>query len=65
MAIVEVMAAGCIPVVPRSGGPWIDILERRQGVRGFAFTSVTEAAEYIDLILSDRELRMELARRAK
>ncbi|MEM2091988.1 MAG: glycosyltransferase, partial [Candidatus Bathyarchaeia archaeon] len=26
MVVVEAMAAGCVPVVPRSGGPWIDIL---------------------------------------
>lgn len=65
MAVVEAMASGCIPLVPKSGGPWIDILDRRQGQQGFAYTSVREAAGWIDLILSDRELERGLSLRAK
>lgn len=65
IAVVEAMARGCVPVVPRAGGPWHDILDRRQGHYGFAYRSSAEAAQLIDQVLSDEELRRRVAERAK
>jgi len=44
IAVVEAMAAGLIPVVHRSGGPWTDIVEF--GKYGFSFSNLEEV-EYI------------------
>ncbi len=63
-AIVEAMAAGCIPIVHKSGGPWIDILDQQQGEYGFAYCSPEEAAKHIELLFNDEKLRAELALRA-
>lgn len=45
IAIVEGMAAGLIPVVHKSGGPWNDIILR--GKYGFGYSSIDEAVEVI------------------
>jgi len=65
MAVVEAMAAGCVPVVPRSGGPWFDILDCKQGLYGFSYSNVKEAAEIIDRLLKDDKLRETVAARAR
>jgi len=65
MAVVEAMAAGCVPVVPRSGGPWFDILDCKQGLYGFSYSSVDEAAKIIDRLLKDDKLRETVAARAR
>lgn len=65
MSIVEAMAAGCIPVVPRSGGPWLDILECKEGLYGFSYSSSEEAAEKIKLLLDDECLRADIACRGR
>lgn len=65
MVIVEAMAAGCIPIVPKSGGPWNDILDQRQGVYGFAYRDVNEAIKIIRSLLNNEDLRREIAKRAK
>ena len=36
--VVEAMAAGCIPLVHKSGGPWIDMVEK--GKFGFGWTKI-------------------------
>jgi len=64
ISIVEAMAAGCVPVVPRDGGPWFDILNRKQGKYGYAYSSLREAAEKINLLINDERLRIEISRRA-
>jgi len=64
MSVVEAMAAGCVPVVPRDGGPWFDILNREQGKYGYAYSSLGEAAEKINLLMNDEQLRTEISRRA-
>lgn len=64
MSIVEAMAAGCIPLVPRSGGPWIDILDRREGLYGFSYNNEAEAAKLINIIMNDRSIRGEIKERA-
>lgn len=53
IAIVEAMASGLIPVVHKSGGAWMDIVE--YGRYGFGFKSVEEAIENINNILEMRE----------
>jgi glycosyltransferase involved in cell wall biosynthesis len=64
VAVVEAMAAGCVPVVPRDGGPWFDILDQKQGVFGFSYGSVGEAAQLIERLLGDEGLRREVSVRA-
>jgi len=49
IAVVESMASGLIPVVHKSGGPWIDIIDK--GKYGFGYEDIEEAAEIIDLLL--------------
>jgi len=61
ISIIEAMASGCIPIVHRSGGPWLDTLEERQGKNGFSYATVEEAAELIDLLIGDQELRGKMA----
>lgn len=56
ISIIEAMAAGCVPIVHKSGGPWLDILNQQQGENGFAYGTVEEAAQAIDLIISDENL---------
>ena len=57
ISIVEGMAAGLVPVIHMSGGPWEDILGRKQGIHGYAFRSIDEAAEYVRDLVFDEELR--------
>jgi glycosyltransferase involved in cell wall biosynthesis len=64
MSIVESMAAGCIPIVPRTGGPWIDILDCKEGQYGFSYRNSGEAAAKIKLLLDDEKLRSEVSVRA-
>jgi len=64
MAVMEAMASGCVPVVPREGGPWYDILEERQGYCGFSYVDELEASRHIDAVMSDEGLRLEMAERA-
>jgi glycosyltransferase involved in cell wall biosynthesis len=65
LSIVEAMAAGCVPVVPRSGGPWFDILQEEEGKYGFSYQSVEEAAKKIKLLLENDELRQQVSERAR
>ena len=61
ISIVEAMAAGCVPIVPRSGGPWLDTLEGKQGEFGFSYRSLTEAADVIEKLLEDENLRSKVS----
>jgi len=64
IAVVEGMAAGLVPVVHKSGGPWNDILMR--GKYGLGYSSVTEAAEAIEKAIREyqkfRTIALERAR---
>jgi len=51
IAVVEGMAAGLIPVVHKSGGPWYDITLR--GKYGFGYLSIDEAVEVIEKGIKD------------
>ena len=64
MSVVEAMAAGCVPIVPNVGGPWLDILDHEQGKYGYAYGNSRDAAEKIRLLMEDEELRREVAARA-
>ena len=57
ISIVEAMAAGLVPVVPRSGGPYVDVLNGSQGVYGYSYSNVREAADCIHRLLGDERLR--------
>jgi alpha-1,2-mannosyltransferase len=61
ISIVEAMAAGCVPIVPRWGGPWFDILDLREGEYGFSYGSAEEAAKRIRLVLENEGLRRKVA----
>ena len=64
MSVVESMAAGCVPVVPRGGGPWTEILGSQEGLYGFSYRSPSEAADKIRLLIKDEKLRREVSARA-
>jgi len=49
----EAMAC-CVPIVYKNGGPWHDILERKE-LYGYAYSSLTEAITKIEVLLNDSE----------
>ena len=53
IAVVEGLAAGCVPIVLKSGGPWDHIIEH--GKYGFGYSTEEELAEKIDTLLSDED----------
>ena len=65
MSIVESMAAGCVPIVPRTGGPWFDVLDQKQGKYGYSYGSAQEAAEIIKMLVENEDLRKEVSARAR
>jgi glycosyltransferase involved in cell wall biosynthesis len=65
ISVVEAMAAGCVPVVHRSGGPWLDILSQQQGKNGFSYTTVEEAAQIIDKTMNNENLRKAISLNAQ
>jgi glycosyltransferase involved in cell wall biosynthesis len=65
MAVVEAMATGCVPIVPRSGGPWYDILDRRQGEYGYAYRNIGEAADIINMLLRNEKSWGEVSLRGR
>jgi len=58
---VEAMAAGLVPVVHRSGGPYQDVLDGKQGEYGYGYEGVQDAAERITELLGDERLRESLS----
>jgi len=58
---VEAMAAGLVPVVHRSGGPYLDVLDGKQGEYGYWYEEVQDAAERITRLLGDERLRESLS----
>jgi len=52
IAVVEAMAAGLLPIVHKSGGPWIDIVER--GKYGRGFNSLDELIYHINATIDSQ-----------
>ncbi|MEM2146881.1 MAG: glycosyltransferase [Candidatus Jordarchaeaceae archaeon] len=65
ISIVEAMASGCIPLVHRSGGPWLDILNQQQGKNGFSYATVEEAAQLIDTIMNNEDVYKAISMNAR
>jgi len=61
ITIVEAMAAGCVPIVPKVGGP-LEIVENED--YGFTFKSLPELKLKIELLLSNKEEWSYWSRRA-
>jgi len=53
IAVVEAMAAGLIPLVHKSGGPWIDILNQEEGVHGYSYEDINSCIDHINEIIND------------
>ncbi|MGC9069491.1 MAG: glycosyltransferase [Thermoprotei archaeon] len=51
IAVVEGMAAGCVPIVHKSGGPYYDIIDK--GKYGLYYDNIKELAQKIDFILQN------------
>ena len=64
-SIIEAMASGCVPVVHRSGGPWLDILNEQQGVYGFSYESIEEAAQTINFIMDREDVWRKMSEKAQ
>jgi glycosyltransferase involved in cell wall biosynthesis len=63
ISIVEAMAAGLVPIVHMSGGPWEDILMSQQGTYGFSYKTSEEAAWLIEELIDNDILRKEIVSR--
>lgn len=63
IAVVEGMAAGCVPIVHKSGGPYYDIIDK--GNYGLYYDNVEELAQKIDLVLQDDSLWKKMSETAK
>lgn len=55
ISVVEAMKYGAIPVVPKSGGPWIDIVEG--GKFGFGYSSFSELVSVIGKAMNNLDMR--------
>ncbi len=65
IAVIEAMSQGCVPLIPKSGGPWIDIFRERDGEVGFTYTAYSEAKNHIRCLFSDPILLKKLAENAE
>ncbi len=65
ITVVEGMAAGAIPVVHRSGGPWLDSLGRTDGTYGYSYTDAESAAKVVAHILNNDSEAEEVRKRGK
>ncbi len=58
ISIVEAMAHGCVPVVHKSGGPWYDILDRKQDYFGYGYDKYEEIADYLMMLENEEAYRV-------
>jgi glycosyltransferase involved in cell wall biosynthesis len=70
IAIVEAMAAGLIPLVHKSGAPWIDILNQEEGIYGYSYEDIVSCANYVTEIIDNyskmrEEIIQNVAERSK
>ena len=49
IVVVEAMATGAVPVVPKSGGPWHDIINH--GKYGLGYSTLNEAVNAVEYLL--------------
>ncbi|ADX81901.1 glycosyltransferase [Sulfolobus islandicus] len=63
ISVVEGMSTGAVPVVHKSGGSWIDIIE--EGKYGYGYLTEEEAVESLYQALNNESLRKEVKERAK
>ena len=61
ISVVEAMAAGCIPVVHKSGGPYFDIIDREK--YGISFNDSTELSEKINSLINEKDLEKKWAKK--
>ena len=62
-AIVQGMAAGCVPIVHKSGGQYEDVLDH--GKYGLTYEDDQELAEKIEMILTEEKRRLQLKELAR
>lgn len=55
LSVVEGMAAGTIPLVHRSGGPWMDSIGMEDGVFGYSYGGVEEAVPLVAKLLANED----------
>jgi glycosyltransferase involved in cell wall biosynthesis len=65
IAVAEAMAAGAIPIVHRSGGPWHDILDGKDGFYGYSYGNIEESIEKIKDIVNNPHRYAEVSERAR
>lgn len=65
IAVAEAMAAGTIPIVHRSGGPWHDLLDKEEGLYGLSYSTTEEASEKIRDVVDNPHRYMEISERAR
>jgi glycosyltransferase involved in cell wall biosynthesis len=63
IALVEQMAAGCVPIVYKHTAPWEDIVA--EGKFGFGFETIEDLANTIDNIMGDEELQTKMSNVAR
>jgi len=61
MSVVEAMACGCVPIVYRSGGAYLDVIDK--GNYGLAFSNTNELIDGINLLLKDDHLFRNLSQK--
>lgn len=64
LSVVEAMASGLVPIVHKSGGPYLDILNEKQGVYGFYYEDADEAASHVNSLIENEEEASEIRGRA-
>lgn len=62
ISIVEGMASGCVPIVPKNGGPYLDIIDR--GHYGLSFTDKYDAADKAIKVLTNDRYRIAIKEKA-
>lgn len=55
ISIVESMSHGLVPVVPKTGGPWLDIV--KEGRYGFGYSNLEEIPESLSLAIETTDMK--------
>lgn len=64
LSVVEAMASGLVPIVHKSGGPYMDILNGKQGVYGFYYEDADEAASHVNFLIENEKEAGEIREKA-